>query len=359
MKLPPVVTTIWIFAAILFAAPPAGACTCVGPLDTCAVLASSAVVLEATVESIEATTASMNMVPGSPSFAVRSHRVRLRDVKTWRGSAPAFVITPADGAACGYEFRVGTRYLIAGERASEGRLEVHRCGLTRPLAESKGLIDYLALAAASERVRIRVWGQVTRAVRWVDFAREFTGVPAARVAFDGPTPLSVQTDAAGRFVVDDLRPGRYRITVAPPATIPELGPIHSSEFEIGTGAAAACRELDFVAPIKSSLSGVVLDETGRPLSGVFVTLRLPDQRDLSRGAAGAGFTTDTQGRYEFRDLPPGRYAVALSPLGRRSDQLLEERIVILRFGERVTLDPLVVRRFEPMESIRRWTHGTR
>jgi hypothetical protein len=84
---------------------------------------------------------------------------------------------------------------------------------------------------------------------------------------------------------------------------------------------------------------VVVNDLGQPLAAVFVRLTLPDQRDLSGGAAGSLETTDAQGRYEFKDLPPGRYALGVG----ESRSLPNAAIVSLRFGERLVVKPLVVR----------------
>jgi hypothetical protein len=340
-----IAATVVAVATLLMQPPGAQACTCVGPINTCGALTAAAdSVFEATVDSIRLVPLSTPpLATGAASLSTFSNNVRrvtLRDVSAWRGAASTTVLTAADGAACGYEFQIGIRYLIVAARTTGGDLAVSRCGLTRPLSEAGGLINYLRLPRTTgSRPPIRVWGQVMRATRWVDFTREYTGVPDAQVTLEGPTRRSIRTGSDGRFVVDDLPAGRYTATVTAPSTMP-LGQVQPWDFELGTTSASACLELDFLAPIDSSISGVVVDERGQPVGGVFVTLHLPDQRDYSRGRAGGGYTTDAQGRYEFKDLPPGRYAIGLH----ESSDSAATTIASLRLGERLVLKPLIVRR---------------
>jgi hypothetical protein len=121
------------------------------------------------------------------------------------------------------------------------------------------------------------------------------------------------------------------------------------------GAGYACAELDFVAPIKSAISGVILDEGGRPVSGAFVQLGLADQLDRSRGTAGAGIATDPNGRYRFDHLPPGRYLVGLNIWGggpnpgtpfaeAYAETTAGQTVISLPFGGSITLAPIRARR---------------
>lgn len=321
------------------------ACTCVGPIKTCEVLTAAASVFEATVESIRVVASSTPdaLAAGAASFSTFSNQARLvtlRDVRAQRGTASNSVITAADSASCGYDFQVGTRYLIVADRTTGGNLAVSRCGLTRPVSEAVGLIDYLRLPGATgPRPPIRVWGRIVRATQWIDFMREYTGVPDAQVTLEGPARRSILTGPDGRFVIENLPPGAYRATISTPPAMP-LGQVKPWNFEVGTTPDSACLELAFVAPIESSISGIVIDERGQPLGGVFITLRFPDQRDHSRGTAGAGFTTDAQGRYDFRDLPPGRYAIGVH----ESRDPSASTVTSIRLGERLVLKPLIVRR---------------
>jgi hypothetical protein len=295
----------------------ADACTCVTSLN-CRGVVSADAVFEATVEATELGVRSASPPAALPSGAASSswlsndvRIVTLRDLRMLRGEGSATVVTAPSGDACGYEFKAGTRYLVVAHRLPDGRLAVTRCGPTRPLSEANGLLEYIQ-TFKGPATQTRVWGQVKMPVGWVDFGREVDPVPEARVTANGPQRRSVLTGADGRYSMADLPHGLYTLSVAWPGARPELDDVQPESFVLDMGAAYACAEVDFVAPIKSAISGVILDEGGRPLSGADVQLGLADQLDRSRGAAGAGTTTDTLGRFRFSGLPPGRYLVGLN-----------------------------------------------
>jgi hypothetical protein len=282
---------------------------------------------------------------GAASSTMLSSRVRLvtvRDLKSWRGDAPGVIITAPDSASCGYDFKVGTRYLIFGEREGD-RVAVSRCGLTRPLADAQGLLNYLEKTKQSSSWPLTIWGEVTRASRWIDFEREYVPVSGATVTVKGPVERSIVTGQDGRYVVTDLQSGRYSIILTPPPGAPQLlADKRVQEVTLTAEPAKACSEVDLVFSIGSEISGIVTDDSGAPVSGVFLSLRLADQRDLSRGAAGLGYTTDKEGRYRFTDLPPGRYQVFLNP--RSLPGSPEAPVIVLALGEKITLEPLRIRR---------------
>lgn len=63
-------------------------------------------------------------------------------------------------------------------------------------------------------------------------------------------------------------------------------------------------------PVSSVRGMVVAGDTGRPLSGVRVTLSAPELSDVSRNT-----TTDDSGRYEINDLPAGQYVARATRSG--------------------------------------------
>jgi hypothetical protein len=325
------------------------ACTCVILNDTCRPLATATAIFEATVESIQFAAPSKttgNFMAGAASSTMLSNQVRLisvRDLKLWRGAAPKTIVTALDSAACGYDFKIGTRYLIVGERDGDDTVVVTRCGLTRPLTEAQGLLNYLDNATRTSVWPMMVWGEVKRASRWTDFEREYVPVSAARVTLKGPVERSVVTGQDGRYVATDLQPGRYSIILTPPPGAPELlADRRLEEVTLAAEPARACSEIDLFFSIASEISGVVTDELGVPQRGVFLSLRLADQRDLSRGAAGQGYTTDKDGRYRFNNLPPGRYQMFLNPESLPGTP--GAPIIVLALGEKITLEPLRIRR---------------
>lgn len=320
--------------------------------DNCRNVAMADAVFEATVEATELGGRSV-----SPPAELLSNDIRtvtLRDVRVLRGEASATVVTASSGESCGYEFSAGTRYLIVAHRLPDGRLSVTSCGLTRPLSDANGMLEYLQ-TLKGPATQTRVWGQVRMPARWVNLDQDFDPVPAARVTANGPQRRSVLTGADGRYSMTDLPQGLYTVSVAWPSAIPQLADVQPAPFTLDMGAPHACAEVDFVAPINSAISGVIVDEGGRPLSGAFVQVSPADQRDYSRGTGWAGATTDANGRFRLEGLPPGRYLVGLNILGRVPSMAIPfaeayaettsgETVISLPFGGSVTVAPLRARR---------------
>ena len=333
---------LMVWAAGAAAASDVRRCTCVWLPDNCYGLATADAVFEATVESIRTEPDAM------VSVAV------LTGLRSWRGEPQGTVVTASAESACGYTFRVGTRYLVVATRRPDGRLTVSRCGLTQPLADAEGFAAY-AKDLQGPATNTRVWGRVTHATRWADFAREYAPVPRARVTVSGPAQRTAMTDANGRYAFSGLPPGAYTLTADVSGTALPLGRARPIDFSLDAGRPHACAALDFLAPIASAITGEVVDPAGAPVAGVVVSLLLGDQTDFSRGEAGGGFTTGADGRYRFEDLPPGRYLVGIDIYrdGRstgnpyasvRAATTAGDTTVRLGLGERIELSRIVARR---------------
>ena len=346
------IATCTVFAVVTCASR-ADACSCVQ--STCLDITTADAVLEATVTSIELTPATRSS-PLDVAFPAVSRKVTLADVRPLRGETATTVFT-TDTTACGYEFQAGTRYLIVAGRMDDGRLTVSRCGLTRPLQDATDVRDYIDSLQRSVP-QTRVWGRVSIPRSWTDFVRELDAIPGSQVMVSGPDTRSVVTRSDGRYSLTGLRPGSYTVTAQLPVTLAGRASIEPQSFVLESAQPHACAEVNFVASINSRISGDVIDERGNPLRGVFVQLRLADQVNLTRGPAGAGTNTDTAGRYQFDNLPPGRYLIGLNteigpnpgmPFAPVHARTLDgHALASLDLGDSVAMAPIVAARLAPV-----------
>ena len=110
------------------------ACSCgqIGP--ACQSFWKTEAVFDATVEAIETTTRETAYEGISRPVLDREHVVKLSVRQAWKGvqAGPLEVVTNAQSSACGYEFKVGKRYLVfAWKRPYDGRWSVSTCSLTQ------------------------------------------------------------------------------------------------------------------------------------------------------------------------------------------------------------------------------------
>jgi 5-hydroxyisourate hydrolase-like protein (transthyretin family) len=332
----------------------ADACSCMWSPNTCASIREADAVLEATVESIELEIATARSNGTRPPDYARERLVTLRDVKMLKGDLVSVIRTPSDGAACGYEFRAGTRYLIVASRDPAGRVIVFSCGLTRPLAEARALLDYLAGDQATPR-QIHVWGNVSAAGLWGNNAYPSVPVPDVAITLSGPHTVTTRTAADGRFSLVGLAPGKYVATARPPSSAPGVDSIQSLEFEVDA-TKQSCAELPLSALIAGGITGTLVDADGQPVANAFVELKRAD--DASAGLQGMGSMTDSAGRFAFSNIPAGHFIVGVAltgqPSGRapfvpaRAKTVDGHDVVRVERGASIALRPLVV---QPLKEV--------
>ena len=346
------------------ATPAAEACTCVTSPNLCTQATAADVVFETTVESTELAPripppdqAARTTGPLSASqvlFLGNVRAVSLRDVKPWRGQPQTTVLTAASGDACGYDFRPGTRYLIVASRLDDGRLAVSRCGLTRPITEAAGLLEYIQTVDRPDSAA-RIWGQLTMPASRIESGRWSDPVPGARVAVVGPVRRSAVTDSGGRYVLADLPAGTYSLNAEMPGSLPYLvlqpQILLGNEVTLAPGKIPACAELNFYARFNGAISGEVVDQERKPLAGVLVELRAAG-RDLWTNAPVEMVETDLSGQYRFIGVAPGEYVLRV---GTRTSTLYPfaesyarttdgTSVFALKAGERITVPPIQTRR---------------
>lgn len=157
-------------------------------------------------------------------------------------------------------------------------------------------------------------------------------MPQASVAVDGEdvtVDRSVATDHEGRFRIEDLRPGRYRIGVS-----------HSTEMLVHNEEVVLSGDRDVVLEINTGrVSGrVVSTVDDKPLAEAlvsFLQILSPDGRTGSLLAA----PSDASGGFVMPRVPQGRYRVAVRKDGyAAAEQELEVPVAGIE-GLRLALSP--------------------
>lgn len=287
---PPLVIAAFVLTWVSAAAP-AVACTC---LTTSGSVVNATALFEATVDRIE-----------GPSGPGGMSTVHLRDVVAVRGASPSVLINTGD--TCAFGFRVGTRYLIDAREYMPGQYTTSSCSSTRRIDEAGALLAYLR---AEPPTRPRVFGQLSPQVATPGRGPEVMTPPiaGAAVCIRGPVERTVVSSGDGAFAFADAPPGRYELTVAPPADRRDLLASRPRPFEVESS--AECVEMPVSLPSSASVSGQVLDPAGQPAAGVRVEL-YPAPYNQWAGGLMLAATTDAQGRYRIERVPPGRYAGGL------------------------------------------------
>lgn len=223
--------------------------------------------------------------------------------------------TPAGGVLVRLEGKGRTRWV---ETAPDGTFRIVDgvAGPARVAAEagSAGRTEVTATIPASTPLAL-ILDPPTRIAGRVVNARTLQPVPRVRVVAEGRGAPSVgRAGTDGRYVIDGVAPGTYRLSVddAPFVRYSRPG------VRVLRGQS---RPVDIPLVVGATLSGRVVDEGGKPVSGAVGRLEGASRQRFGPvtrrarnpvGDAGA-FTTAADGSFKAERLPPGsneRLAVA-------------------------------------------------
>jgi hypothetical protein len=293
-------------AAIGLSASPASACSCMPSGPPCQAYFHTDAVFVGTVRSI-----TVRKVPlESIDMLVARRVVHLTIERVARGvmGTDVDVTTGSGGGDCGYDFKVGERYVVYAHRNKEGSLGTGICSRTRPIAEADEDLAYFSALPASG-TGAKVFGTVKHGERdaatnqYIEFP-----VPDVQVLVRGPAGVfSGMTGADGRYAITGVPPGIYETEVLPP---PAFSPRYlSTKVEITDP--RACQLSDFGLQYAGRVAGVVLDAAGRPAADVRVEIAPALAPDDPLLLTPSPSTTDSNGQFDLADVQPGSYVVGV------------------------------------------------
>jgi hypothetical protein len=279
----------------------------------------------------------------------------------------AEVITGIGGGDCGVGFKRGERYLVyAYTNPQDNKLYTSICMRTRALSQAGEDLQYLrGLSSAAPGVRI--YGEVQRNWSGVNEGREPESMAGIKVSIDGTKKrVEMMTDLKGRFSAGGLPGGVYKVKISLPQGLMSYSP----EREIKV-VDRGCARVNFDVVSDGRLSGRVLDFNGRPMPNVEIALCIPEEKMYRCKLYNA--YSDKDGLYEFKAIPPGRYALGawFDGLDIRNrpfqqiyypgvDNIDQATIVTIDEGEKVEMNDLVLppsRVEHSVEGVVEWPDG--
>lgn len=297
-------------AAVFIAPRSASACTCADSRMPCALDSRGAAIIVGTVLEL------VPVAPASPTASShvpqRTYRVQISEVFNGSGKPGDVVtVTTPDGeSACGYNFRVGTEYLVYAEPGS-GTLTTSLCTRTSPLqaaAEDLALLREIKEGHPVSRLTGTL-GLMAMVIGDGQMGREILRPEAGtRITARGANEALYETtlDDTGHFTFRGLPPDTYTLSTGLPEVMkPIYGPPRVS---LDACSANADIIVSFIG-----MWGAVRTPAGVPARGVYVTIAALDDSGRVVGEdLSIHERTDDAGEYEVVGLIPGKYAVGVN-----------------------------------------------
>ena len=301
-----------LLLVLVLASRDVAACSCMPSGPACQAFWKTDAVFDATVDSIEMTTGPEYDL-GDRRIVSPEKRVRMTVRQALKGvtvTGPLDVYTAEHGAACGYNFKTGHRYLVfASKRAADGRWVASLCSATQEYDGTGETAAFLASLAEPAKGG-RIFGTVMTFDRRFDYQL---------TSGQRPLPATVRLAGGGReysfaagngsYEFRGLAPGRYQLDVEPPSGY--ASSYTSVNVDIPDG--RACYEQLFHLAPAGRVTGLVVSADGRPAARVQIELTRPETPiHPTYGLAMMSAYTAADGTFEIPGVPPGKYILGVN-----------------------------------------------
>ncbi|HKO60998.1 MAG TPA: carboxypeptidase regulatory-like domain-containing protein [Pyrinomonadaceae bacterium] len=291
----------FLFFLIFVFADESNACSCAGSPLPCESYWQASAVFLGTV------THSKNVNSKREEYDFYSRVFHFTIDKGFRGvkGTEVEVSTGSGGGDCGYGFEIGRQYLVYAYKDDNNRLVTGICSRTRPASQAEPDFAYFRDLSNADPGGT-IFGEI-KLERHSDRSK-LTPLKDVKVLLTGSNKVyEAITDENGNYKVTGAEPGSYRVKVE----LPEGTNVHRSEQEVEV-LARGCAQASFWLEPDTRVTGKVLDAAGLPAADVLMELV-----SVSRSGSGSASSvkTDSNGRYEMKLVPPGRYLLGVRIVG--------------------------------------------
>ncbi len=286
----------------------ADACSCMVSGPPCQAFWGADAVLDATVVSITPPARTDRIT--ERDFELRNNAVELDVHHAYKGAGagPMVVSTYPDGAGCGYDFKVGKRYLIFARPGRDGRLTVSLCSATQEYDGRGPAAEFLASLQAPPKGG-RVFGTVKTSARSLATGETSPAPAVVGVRLAGSDGVRATRSTGGRFEFTGLVPGTYSLEVDAPQGYASSYSARQVQIQDSRG----CAEENFAFAPAGRITGQLIGPDGRPLGRLAVEVASPEARPhADYGLSTQSTRSDPDGRFELAGLPPGRYLLGVN-----------------------------------------------
>jgi hypothetical protein len=333
--------------AIVWSPRVASACSCMPAGPPCQAYFETDAVFTGTVTAIAIRKGPIEGIPPDQLFDRRFVQISVERIGKGVQGAGVEVRTGMGGGDCGFDFKVGQRYVVYAYRGKDGSLSTGICSRTRALSDAAEDVAFFSALPAA-RSGALVSGTITH---W-EYAPEshgtvgYGGVADVQVLVRGSAGVfSGMTDAEGRYFINGVPPGKYETQVLPPSKF-------STRYLAGTleiKDPRACRVADFSLHFAGRVFGTVLDASGRPAPDVRVEIAPAAAPDEALYLEPSVLRTDANGLFELADIPPGSYVVGVGLTSEMDPKTVYRRTLLspIEMGEGNRVEAGVIRLPQP------------
>lgn len=290
----------------LVSAARAEACSCMMPGPPCQEFGEASAVFVGTVTGVVSKPLKTPDGDEEPGWATRTFKFTVTEAFSGVEGTTVEVSTGLGGGDCGYTFARGASYLVYASRSKDGTLGTSICSRTRPAPGATEDLAFLR-GLAGRPPGVTVSGRVVRRDDEGTGEGEKVGLAGMRLAVEGEgVRRELVTDAAGRYSLSGLKPGKYKITLRAPDGLTDQRP----EREVQV-ADRGCAVEDFHVFDNGRINGRVTDAEGKSTARMTVALVNADAGDADRQKSSILTSLDEEGHYKFEGLPAGRYLLGV------------------------------------------------